>query len=167
MKKIKLLIFIVLCLITIPSVYAYNATAKITGTNTVKVGNTTTLYVKVDSSDPIRGVDLTYSSSGNITITNVSPTNGLTTQYSSGGNMALYTTGSLSSGSSILAITVRGNQVGTGTVSISKLEATLNTSEGLKTAASSATSFTVTVNPQKTQAEIDAENEKKKQAKDI
>ena len=158
MKRIKLLIFIVLCFIAIPSVYASSVSTKITGTNTIKVGNQTTLYVVLNASGGIKGVDLNYSTSGSISIVSTQALNGMEVQRNSGGRALLYSQNALSSGSSVFAITVRGNSVGTGTLTISRLEATV----GGETAIGNSASIAVTVNPSKTQAEIDAENARAK-----
>lgn len=158
MRRIKLLIFLGLCLIAIPNVYAQTASTRITGSNSIKVGNTTTLYVNVDSSSTIKGVDVTYSSSGSISVVSVSAAGGMAEQSRNGNRILLYSSGGVSSGSSVLAITVKGNSVGTGTVSVTRLEATV----GGETAVSNSATFTITVNPAKTQAEIDAENARAK-----
>ena len=70
MKKIKNLLILILAIIFTGNVYAATATTSITGTNTVKVGNTTKIYIKLNASDLIEGVDVTYAASGNIQVTN-------------------------------------------------------------------------------------------------
>ena len=154
MKRIKLLIFIALCFMIMPCAYASTASTRITGNNTIKVGETTTLYVNVDSSGPIRGVDVSYSSSGSISVVSTSPDSGLVEQSRNGNRILLYTSGSVGSGSSVLKIVVKGDSVGQGVLSINRLEATVSG----ETAVSNSASITINVNPTKTQAEIDAEN---------
>ena len=70
MRKIKNLLILVLAILFAGNVYAASATTSISGTNTVKVGNTTKIYIKLNASDLIEGVDVTYAASGNITVTN-------------------------------------------------------------------------------------------------
>lgn len=166
MKKLKLLIFAIICLIAIPRVNALSVTTKITGSNSIKVGNTTTLYVKINSSSPIRGADITYSASGAISIVSVTPAGGMTKQDQRGNRILLYSSKSLSSGTSVLAIKIKGNKVGTGTLTISKLEASVGKGSDLKTATGNKATFKVTVNPKKTEAEIAAEKEAAEKAKE-
>ena len=166
MKKLKLLIFAIICLIAIPRVNALSVTTKITGSNSIKVGNTTTLYVKINSSSPIRGADITYSASGAISIVSVTPAGGMTKQDQRNNRILLYSSKSLSSGTSVLAIKIKGTKVGTGTLTISKLEASVGTGSDLKTATGNKATFKVTVNPKKTEAEIAAEKEAAEKAKE-
>ena len=163
MKKFKYLLVLVLFLVLMPKVYAASVSTSLTGTKTVKVGNTTTIYVKLTSSDGIKGADITYSASGNVKIVSVDGVNGMSRQDDKTTNRALlYSKNALSSGTSVFAITVKGTAEGTGTVSVSNVKATV----GGETANGNNASVTITVNPAKTQAEIDAENRWAEQARE-
>ena len=162
MKRIKLFILLVLCLMIMPVVQAASANTVISGTNTVKVGKTTNIYVKLNSSAKIEGVDVTYSTSGNISVTNVSIANGFTTMGQNGKRYILYAMNPVPSGSTVLTLTVKGTAVGKGTVTVSNLEATVSG----ETVVGGSKSYTITVNPAKTEAEIKAEEEAKKEAEE-
>lgn len=123
MKKI---ICLLICLMLIPTVNAASATTKISGSNSITVGKTTTIYVKLNASNKIEGVDVTYQTSGNIKVTNVKIGNGLTKMGQNNNRYILYAMEPINSGSTILAITVKGTSVGTGTVKVSNLEATVD-----------------------------------------
>lgn len=126
MKKVRLFILLVACMVFIPVVNAGSANTVITGTNTVNVGKTTEIYVKLNSSASIEGVDITYATSGNITVTNVSVADGFMSMGRNGNRYILYAMDPVPSGSTILVLTVKGNSVGKGTVSVSNLEATVS-----------------------------------------
>ena len=172
MKKLRYLFVLVLFLVVMPRVYASSVSTSLTGTNSIKVGNTTTIYVKLNSSGGIRGVDLNYSTSGNISLVSAVATGGMTEQSRNGNRVLLYSPNALSSGSSVFAITVKGTAVGTGTVTISRLEATVDG----ETAVGNSATYTITVNKATTQTtptkpstennktETEAEKEAKKQA---
>lgn len=160
MKRIKLFVLLVLCLMVMPVVHASTASTVITGTNSIKVGQTTSIYIKVNGSANIEGVDVTYSTSGNISVTNVSVASGFTQMGQSGNRYILYAMNPVSSGSSVLVLTVKGTAVGTGTVTVNSLEATVSG----ETASGGSRSYQITVNPLKTAAEIKAEEEARKVA---
>ena len=163
MKKIKYLLILVLLMVFMPKVYAASVSTSLTGTNTIKVGNTTTIYVKLNSSGGIRGVDLTYSTSGNISVVSAVTAGGLTEQSRNGNRVLSYSSSDVASGTSVFAITVKGTAVGTGTVTVSNLKATVSG----ETATGNNASITITVNPQKTQAEIEAEKKKAEEQKKL
>ena len=125
MKKFKYLFILVLFMVLMPRVYASSVSTSLTGTNTIRVGNTTTIYVKLNSSGGIRGVDLTYSTSGNISVVSATVV-GLTEQSRNGNRVLSYSQNALQSGSSVFAIKVKGTSVGTGTVSVSNVKATVD-----------------------------------------
>ena len=158
MKRIKLFILLVLCLMVMPVVHAASANTVITGTNAVKVGKTTNIYVKLNSSANIEGVDVTYSTSGNISVTKASVASGFTTMGQNGNRYILYAMNPVPSGSTVLVLTVKGTAVGKGTVTVSNLEATVSG----ETVSGGSKSYQITVNPAKTAAEIKAEEEAKK-----
>ena len=126
MKRIKLFILLVVCLMVVPVVHAASANTVITGTNTVKVGKTTNIYIKLNSSANIEGVDVTYSTSGNISVTNVSIASTFSKMGQNGQRYILYAMNPVPSGSTVLTLTVKGNAVGKGTVTVSNLEATVS-----------------------------------------
>ena len=99
MKKIKNLLILVLAIIFTGNVYAATATTSITGANTVKVGNTTKIYIKLNASDLIEGVDVTYAASGNIQVTNAVIGSGLTQMGKNGNRYILYAQSPIKSGS--------------------------------------------------------------------
>ena len=163
MKKIRFLIFIILCLVFIPKVYAQGLTTRITGKSSIMVGETTTLYVKLDADSSIRGVDVAYSSSGVISVLNVSAAGGLSEQSRNGNRLLLYAKSGVPSGSSVLAIKIKGNSLGTGTISITKLEATVNG----ETVTSLGATFKINVLEDKTQEEEkELNNIEEKETKD-
>jgi len=147
MKKIGLFILMLCCFISIPVVNAATATTSITGTNTVKVGETTKIYIKLNSSDKIEGADVSFSTSGNIKVTNVSVGSGLSNVMNDGNRYILYAKNPVASGSTLLVLTVQGTAKGTGTVSVTKLEATVSG----QTVKSNNTSYKITVNAPQTQ----------------
>ena len=61
MRKIKNLLILVLAILFAGNVYAASATTSISGTNTIKVGNTTKIYIKLNESDLMKAVDVTYA----------------------------------------------------------------------------------------------------------
>lgn len=162
MKRIRLFILLVVCLMIVPVVHAASANTVISGTNSVKVGKTTNIYIKLNSSAKIEGVDVEYSTSGNISVTNVSVAKGFTTMGQSGKRYILYAMNPVSSGSTVLTLTVKGTAVGKGTVTVKNLEATVSG----ETVVGGSKSYQITVNPAKTQAEIEAEEQAKKEAEE-
>lgn len=162
MKKIKNLLILFITFVFASNVYAASATTSITGSNTVKVGNTTKIYIKLSSSAAIEGVDVDYEASGDITVTGVSVNSGLTQMGKNGNRYILYAPNPINSGSTILTLTVKGNKVGTGTIKVTRMDATVSGGTvygGTKT-------FNITVNPAKTAAEIKAEEEAAKKAEE-
>jgi len=160
-KGISLFVLFVCCLMTMPNVMAASASTKITGTNTVKVGATTKIYIKLDSSSKIEGADVAYSTSGNIKVTNVSVGSGLSQMGKNGNRYILYAQNPIKSGSTILTLTVKGTKEGTGTVNVTRMEATVSGT----TVNGGTKSYKITVKPAKTQAEIEAEEKAKEEAK--
>ena len=155
MKKIKNLLVLVLAIIFTGNVYAATATTSITGTNTVKVGNTTKIYIKLNASDLIEGVDVTYAASGNIQVTSAVVGSGLTQMGKNGNRYILYAQSPIKSGSTVLTLTVKGTKEGTGTITVSKMEATVSGG----TVNGGTKSYNIKVNPAKTASEIKAEEE--------
>lgn len=155
MKKIKNLLILILAIIFTGNVYAATATTSITGTNTVKVGNTTKIYIKLNASDLIEGVDVTYAASGNIQVTNAVIGSGLTQMGKNGNRYILYAQSPIKSGSTVLTLTVKGTKEGTGTITVSKMEATVSGG----TVNGGTKSYNIKVNPAKTASEIKAEEE--------
>lgn len=155
MKKIKNLLILVLAIIFTGNVYAATATTSITGTNTVKVGNTTKIYIKLNASDLIEGVDVTYAASGNIQVTSAVIGSGLTQMGKNGNRYILYAQSPIKSGSTVLTLTVKGTKEGTGTITVSKMEATVSGG----TVNGGTKSYNIKVNPAKTASEIKAEEE--------
>lgn len=102
----KIILFILAFMISI-NVYAASATTKITGTTTVKVGKTTKIYIKLNSSDLIEGVDVEYSASGDISVTSASYNSSLTKMAQNGNRYILYAPEPIQSGSTILTLTVK------------------------------------------------------------
>lgn len=162
MKKIKKLLLLIGMFLFTTNVYAASATTSITGTTSVKVGKTTKIYVKLNSSAAIEGVDVEYQTSGNITVTNAAINSSLSQMAKNGNRYILYAPTPIGSGSTILTLTVKGTKEGTGTITVSKMEATVSgttVNGGSKT-------VTIQVNPAKTAAEIAAEEEAKKKAEE-
>lgn len=155
MKKIKNLLILILAIIFTGNVYAATATTSITGTNTIKVGNTTKIYIKLNASDLIEGVDVTYAASGNIQVTNAVIGSGLTQMGKNGNRYILYAQSPIKSGSTVLTLTVKGTKEGTGTITVSKMEATVSGG----TVNGGTKSYNIKVNPAKTASEIKAEEE--------
>lgn len=155
MKKIKNLLILILAIIFTGNVYAATATTSITGTNTIKVGNTTKIYIKLNASDLIEGVDVTYAASGNIQVTSAVVGSGLTQMGKNGNRYILYAQSPIKSGSTVLTLTVKGTKEGTGTITVSKMEATVSGG----TVNGGTKSYNIKVNPAKTASEIKAEEE--------
>ena len=145
MRKIKNLLILVLAILFAGNVYAASATTSISGTNTVKVGNTTKIYIKLNASDLIEGVDVTYTA----------VSKGITVSGKNGNRYILYAPSPIKSGSTILTLTVKGTKEGTGTVTVSKMEATVSGG----TVNGGSKSYNINVKPAKTAAEIKAEEE--------
>ena len=126
MKKIIYSLILILGLFIIPgSVLAESCTSAITGNKEVKVGETTTVYVKVDASNAIKGADINFEVSGNIELVSASPV-GLNTMAQNGNRYILYSNNGVNAGSNIFAIKVKGTAKGTGTVKVSSLETTIS-----------------------------------------
>lgn len=163
MKKLRLIIvLLVCCFLAMPTVMAASATTVISGTNTVKVGNTTKVYIKLNSSDRIEGADVSFTTSGNITVTNVEVGSGLSKIDNNGNRYILYAKNPVASGSSLLILTVKGTKQGTGTITVDKMDATVSGT----TVYGGTKSYKITVNPVKTQAEIEAEQAAQKKAEE-
>ncbi|MBQ8234793.1 MAG: hypothetical protein IJZ36_04350 [Bacilli bacterium] len=158
MRKIKLLIL--LSIILIPNVKAASGEVVIKGTNTVKVGYTTKIYIALNASNPIEGVDVTYQATGNISVTNVQIADGLSKMGQSGNRYILYASNPLNSGSSILILTIKGTSVGNGIIKVTNMEATI----GKTTVNAGVKSYNIKVNPAKTQEEIEKEEKEKQEA---
>ena len=126
MKRISLFILTLCCFMIMPNVMAASASTVIGGTNTVTVGSTTQIYIKLNSSANIEGVDVAFSTSGNIAVTNVSIGSGFTNMMSENNRYILYAQNPVASGSNVLVLTVKGTNEGTGTVNVTKLEATVS-----------------------------------------
>lgn len=161
MKVFKRLLFIFLLVIGV-NVYAASASTSISGTTSVKVNKTTTIYIKLNSSDLIEGVDVEYAVSGDISVTGVSVNSSLTKMGQNGNRFILYAPSPIKSGSTILTLTVKGVKEGTGTITVSKMDATV----GGGTVNGGKKSVNITVNPAKTAEEIKAEEEAKKKAEE-
>ncbi len=125
-RGIKLLILFISLMLIMPNVMAASATTVISGTNTVKVGKTTKIYIKLNASSKIEGVDVSYSSSGNISVTSASIGSGLSQMGKNGNRYILYAGSPIKSGSTILTLTVKGTKEGTGTITVNKMEATVS-----------------------------------------
>ena len=160
-KKLSyLLVALLLFVVSVPMVFAASATTKITGTNTIKVGNTTKIYIKLNASSKIEGVDVTYKTSGNIKVTNVSIGSGLSKMGQNGNRYILYAQNPIKSGSTVLTLTVKGTAVGKGTVTVSKMEATVS---GV-TVYGGSKSYDITITEKQTEEEKKAAEEKAKKA---
>lgn len=125
MKKLKLL-GLILCLFFASTVNAATATTSMSGTSTINVGKTTTIYVKLNASDKIEGADITFETSSNLTVTKVALGKNLTQVGKDGNRYLLYAKTPVASGSTLLAITVKGKSAGTGKVTVTKLDATVS-----------------------------------------
>lgn len=158
-KGFKSLLFLVLMLVMVPCVKAATASVSLNGNNSIKVGQTTTIYVKINASSSFRGVYLPFSVSGNISLVSNTATGGIEQKEIRDNRASLYTSGSIASGTNIYAITVKGTAQGTGTVSVSGVEVSVNTSDDVETAVAGSSSITIKVNPRKTAEEIAAEKE--------
>ena len=126
MKKISLFILTLCCFMFMPKVMAASASTVVSGTNTVTVGSTTQIYIKLNSSANIEGADVAFSTSGNITVTNVQVGSGLRNMMDENNRYILYAQNPVASGSTLLILTVKGTAAGTGTVNVTKLEATVS-----------------------------------------
>ncbi len=125
MKKFKLL-GLILCLFFASTVNAASATTSMSGTKTINVGKSTTIYVKLNASDKIEGADITFETSSNLTVTKVAVGKNLTQVGKDGNRYLLYANTPVASGSTLLAITVKGKTAGTGKVTVTKLDATVS-----------------------------------------
>lgn len=163
MKKLRLLIVLLICcFLVMPTAFAASATTVISGTNTVKVGNTTKVYIKLNSSDRIEGADVSFTTSGNITVTNVEVGSGLSKIDNNGNRYILYAKNPVASGSSLLILTVKGTKQGTGKITVDKMDATVSGT----TVYGGSKSYTITVTPAKTQTEIEAEEQAQQKAEE-
>lgn len=158
-KGFKSLLFLVLMLAIVPCVKAATASVSLNGNNSIKVGQTTTIYVRINASSSFRGVYLPFSVSGNISLVSNVATGGIEQKEIRDNKASLYTSGAIASGTNIYAITVKGTAEGTGTVSVSGVEVSVNALDDVETAVAGSSSITITVNPLKTAEEIAAERE--------
>lgn len=142
MKKISLFILTLCCFMFMPKVMAASASTVMSGTNSITVGSTTQIYIKLNSSANIEGADVSFSTTGNITVTNVSVGSGLSNIMSENNRYILYAQNPVASGSTLLVLTVKGTAVGTGTVNVTKLDATVSG----ETVYSNTASYTINVN---------------------
>jgi len=147
MKKISLFILTLCCFMFMPKVMAASASTVISGTNTVTVGSTTKIYIKLNSSANIEGADVAFSTSGNIAVTNVQVGSGLRNMMDENNRYILYAQNPVASGSTLLVLTVKGTKVGSGTVNVTKLEATVSG----ETVYSNTASYNITVKAVPTQ----------------
>ena len=147
-------------LIVVPCVKAATASVSLNGNNSIKVGETTTIYVRINASSSFRGVYLPFSVSGNISLVSNSAIGGIEQKEIRDNRASLYTSSLVASGTNIYAITVKGSAEGTGTVSVSGVEVSVITDDDIETALAGSASITITVNPLKTKEEIAAEKEK-------
>ena len=128
MKKtiIKLFLFIGIFFIANPA-YAATCDISFSGNTSINEGESTTIYVNVSSSDLVKGADLTYSNSGNITLSSASAVN-LSVMAQNGNRYIMYSADGVSSGNSIFKFDVKGTTKGTGTISITNIETTIDNS---------------------------------------
>lgn len=155
-RRISLFVLFVSLMLLMPNVLAASGSTKMSGTKSIKVGKSTTIYVKVSSSEKIKGADVTYSTSGNIKVTGVSVGSGFQQMGKNGNRYILYSQNGVKSGSTVLAITVKGTKEGKGTVKVSNLVATIGGGD----VNCGAKSYEITINPAVTAAEA-AANAKK------
>ena len=113
----------------------------ISGTNKINVGETANIYIKLNASDLIEGVNVKYSVSGNLEVVSASVNSSLDKMGQNGTEYILYAQNPIASGSTILTIKVKGTGEGTGTVSVDKMQATVSDS----TVTASSKSYTVNV----------------------
>jgi len=146
MKKLKLIFLALMFMMFVPQVDASTVSASISGKNSVTVGSTVKIYIKANASDKIEGADVSFSTSGNISVTNVSVGSGLSTMGQDGNRYILYAANPLASGSTILILTVKGTAVGKGTITVNQLEATVSG----ETAYSGSKSYNITVKEKST-----------------
>ena len=140
MKKFKLLLCLLLSVVCL-NVYAATASVSISGTNKINVGETANIYIKLNASDLIEGVNVKYSVSGNLEVVSASVNSSLDKMGQNGTEYILYAQNPIASGSTILTIKVKGTGEGTGTVSVDKMQATVSDS----TVTASSKSYTVNV----------------------
>lgn len=140
MKKFKLLLCLLVSVVTF-NVYAATASVSISGTNKINVGETANIYIKLNASDLIEGVNVKYSVSGNLVVESASVNSSLDKMAQNGTEYILYAHDPIASGSTILTIKVKGTGEGTGTVSVDKMQATVSDS----TVTASSKSYTVNV----------------------
>ena len=140
MRKFKLLLCLLLSVVCL-NVYAATASVSISGTNKINVGETANIYIKLNASDLIEGVNVKYSVSGNLEVVSASVNSSLDKMGQNGTEYILYAQNPIASGSTILTIKVKGTGEGTGTVSVDKMQATVSDS----TVTASSKSYTVNV----------------------
>lgn len=140
MKKFKFLLCLLLSVVCL-NVYAATASVSISGTNKINVGETANIYIKLNASDLIEGVNVKYSVSGNLEVVSASVNSSLDKMGQNGTEYILYAQDPIASGSTILTIKVKGTSEGTGTVSVDKMQATVSDS----TVTASSKSYTVNV----------------------
>ena len=140
MKKFKFLLCLLLSVVCL-NVYAATASVSISGTNKINVGETANIYIKLNASDLIEGVNVKYSVSGNLVVESASVNSSLDKMAQNGTEYILYAHDPIASGSTILTIKVKGTGEGTGTVSVDKMQATVSDS----TVTASSKSYTVNV----------------------
>lgn len=140
MKKFKFLLCLLLSVVCL-NVYAATASVSISGTNKINVGETANIYIKLNASDLIEGVNVKYSVSGNLEVVSASVNSSLDKMGQNGTEYILYAQNPIASGSTILTIKVKGTGEGTGTVSVDKMQATVSDS----TVTASSKSYTVNV----------------------
>lgn len=161
-NKISGLIIALMFLLAIPNAFAASASTRITGTNKIKVGNTTKIYIALNSSAKIEGVDVTYNTSGNIKVTGVSINSALSKMGQNGNRYILYASNPINSGSTILTLTVKGTAVGSGRVTVSSMEATVSGT----TVNGGSRTYDITVTEAMTAAEKEAKEKAEKKAEE-
>ena len=126
MKKLIYSLLLILGIFIVPnSALAESCNCAITGNKSITVGGATTVYVKVNASNPMKGADINFEVSGNIALVSASPV-GLNKMAQNGNRYILYSNSGVKGGSNIFAIKVKGTAVGSGTVKVSSLETTIS-----------------------------------------
>ena len=162
MKKIIISILVTLLFLPISVNAASGSTSLVASSTTVKVGKVTYVYVRLNSSHKIEGADVTYAVSGNISVSSVSVGNGLIKFAQDGKRYVLVASNPIASGSNLLVLGIKGTAVGSGTVTVTNLKATVDG----QTIDGGSKSISIKVNPLKTEAELKAEEEAKKKAEE-
>ena len=144
MKKNLIKLFVVLgVFFMMGTAYAATCDISFSGNTTITEGDSTTIYVKVNSSDVVKGADLTYSNSGSITLSSAGAVN-LSVMAQNGNRYVMYSADGVSSGSNIFKFDVKGASKGTGTISITNIETSIDNT----TVVCSPKSINITVNEQ-------------------